>query len=224
MKKLIGSLTVFLALVGCSSESSNAPTTVSGVVNDDVGAPVAAATVSAVSSSAALTVSSAQAAQVTTTTGADGSYTITLPDGIHQVTISKDGFIGQAGEPGPRPMNFDLAGHRPPHERMDADGDGIITQAEWKGPSDIFLKIDADGSGTLTQAELEAAHADREKNHPRRPKMDTDGDGLISKAEWMGPPDHFSEIDADGSGSVTKEELEAQMKKRGMRGPPPPRG
>lgn len=43
-------------------------------------------------------------------------------------------------------------------------------------------------------------------------EVDTDGDGKISKAEFLASQEkHFVEIDADGDGYVTKEEKQAKM-------------
>lgn len=47
-------------------------------------------------------------------------------------------------------------------ERMDSDGDGLISAAEMAaGPNraDIFARMDADGDGAVTQAEVDAAKA-----------------------------------------------------------------
>jgi Ca2+-binding EF-hand superfamily protein len=67
-------------------------------------------------------------------------------------------------------------------------------------------------------------------------KMDTDGDGKISKAEFIangprgakqgGPSaeEIFNKIDTDGDGAITKEEFEKHHAERGRghHGPPPP--
>ncbi|MBT7485155.1 MAG: amidohydrolase family protein [Rhodospirillales bacterium] len=44
-------------------------------------------------------------------------------------------------------------------------------------------------------------------------KMDEDGDGRISRDEFLGPKNRFGKLDADGDGYVTKEELEARFSK-----------
>lgn len=214
------SLCLVLGLAGCNQDSTpTATTTVAGVVNDTVGIPVAGATVSAVSStSAAVAAQSVPAGAVTTTTSADGSFSIEVPDGNVQVAVSKDGFDGGGFHRGPggqqRGVNFDLEPRVDPMTRMDTDGDGVISKAEWKGPPDAFLKIDTDSSGTITKAELDAAKKDMIANHPRHGPMDTNGDGLISRSEWLGPPAAFDEIDTDKDGSLSKTEMQTAMANR----------
>lgn len=44
-------------------------------------------------------------------------------------------------------------------------------------------------------------------------RLDTDGDGLVSKTEFDGPAKHFSQFDANGDGYISAEEAPA--------GPPP---
>lgn len=49
-------------------------------------------------------------------------------------------------------------------------------------------------------------------------KRDSDGNGEVSKAEWLaGAEERFAKMDADGSGAITREEYKAAhqaMKKR----------
>ena len=46
-------------------------------------------------------------------------------------------------------------------------------------------------------------------------KLDEDGDGRISKAEFRGPPQEFGKIDANEDGYLTKEELNAHFSSSG---------
>ena len=47
------------------------------------------------------------------------------------------------------------------------------------------------------------------------PKMDTDGDGLISKSEFMDMQEkRFSEIDANNDGKIQREEFKAMREKK----------
>ncbi|HEX9944174.1 MAG TPA: EF-hand domain-containing protein [Thermoanaerobaculia bacterium] len=91
---------------------------------------------------------------------------------------------------------------------MDADKDGKVTRAEWKGNDVAFAMLDANGDGTLAGAELAAlggqpaqdlaaAFASRDKNH----------DGRISKTEWAGGAGGFARLDRNHDGAVSKEEF-----------------
>lgn len=60
-----------------------------------------------------------------------------------------DGFLNQeelsAGRPGPpKGVSFN---------DDDADQDGVVSQSEFTGPEDVFDRLDADGDGYITQAE-----------------------------------------------------------------------
>lgn len=120
--------------------------------------------------------------------------------------------------------------------KLDADGDGAISQAEIQGHkmAPLFAEIDADGDGKLSKDEFFAAKKARhegKRNHgdpaERAAKMlakhDADNDGTLSKAEVEGHRflgDKFAEVDADADGKLTVAELTAfkakhQGRKRG---------
>lgn len=42
-------------------------------------------------------------------------------------------------------------------------------------------------------------------------KLDKDGDGLISKDEWPGPPQMFDKMDSNGDGFIAKEEIPEEL-------------
>ncbi len=49
-----------------------------------------------------------------------------------------------------------------------------------------------------------------EKQEPMKMRLDTDGDGAVTKAEFMkAQEERFADMDADGSGSVSAEEMKA---------------
>ncbi|WSG76942.1 EF-hand domain-containing protein (plasmid) [Rhizobium beringeri] len=144
--------------------------------------------------------------------------------------------------------------------QLDSDGDGYVSKAEFVAarPSDVsedqagtlFDSFDSEGSGSLsvdalTEA-MSAQQSERAEGPPPPPPsddddlasllsdLDTDGDGLVSKAEFVaGRPSDVSEeqagtlfdsFDSEGSGSLSvdtlTEAMSAQQSER-PEGPPP---
>jgi len=96
----------------------------------------------------------------------------------------------------------------------DTNGDGMISRDEAKVLPMIakhFDQIDANHDGQVTMDELRAFHEQQRAEHWK--KLDTDGDGKISKAEAQANAprlfEHFDQIDANGDGFITPEELAA---------------
>jgi len=105
-------------------------------------------------------------------------------------------------------------------ERFDANGDGQVSRAEFRGPAHAFDHLDANGDGVVEASEI-----------PEKPpggtavffdRFDADGDGVVSRSEFEDEVagrdfDHF---DADGDGVIDESEA--------PEGPPchrpPPRG
>ncbi|MEH6807572.1 MAG: EF-hand domain-containing protein [Hyphomonas oceanitis] len=104
---------------------------------------------------------------------------------------------------------------------VDANGDGDISKAEVEAfQAKIFAEADANKDGSLTLAEMNAHHeameAKRkaERQQAMFAKLDTDGNGKISKAEFETRPMRGMErMDTDGDGTVTEEEREAARAK-----------
>lgn len=133
---------------------------------------------------------------------------------------------------------------------LDTDGDGTVTEAEFAAarPSDLsedmaknlYASFDADSSGSLTLAEYQAAMGDTSSTATTSTtaasstdsakiaamfnSLDTDGDGVVSAAEFAAakPSDVssdmaaklFKSIDTDGDGSISSSEYEAAEKKK----------
>jgi Ca2+-binding EF-hand superfamily protein len=117
-------------------------------------------------------------------------------------------------------------------ERLDADGDGVLTEQEAGKRWRFFSAADSDGDLSVTLAEVEAAQesgALRRKMRERRradrgkgerngasflERFDTNGDGVVQLSEL---PEHKREwlaaADTDGDGAISKEELRAHFER-----------
>ncbi len=115
-------------------------------------------------------------------------------------------------------------------QRYDADGDGMITLQEFQSRgAETFARLDADGDGRLSAEELAAARRGWGRHdktgseaHPRRDaeqrrarphdrgfaRMDTDGDGFVSRAEFDDARmSRFNRLDANGNGVIDADEI-----------------
>lgn len=119
-------------------------------------------------------------------------------------------------------------------EHLDTDGDNMITLEEFQPPGrrgDRMLeKIDANGDGAVSLEEMQSARAEREARATERMaerademdsrfvEIDTDGDGLVTRDEMR--LHQFSRMDENGDGVLTADEIKPRrgMHGRGMRG------
>lgn len=77
-----------------------------------------------------------------------------------------------------------------------------------RGHGNWFEKLDADGNGSISQAEINAA-GDTHFN-----KLDNDGDGMLSKQEFNARKlSMLNKADADGNGEISKDEWAAAKQK-----------
>ncbi|MBI2943375.1 MAG: carboxypeptidase regulatory-like domain-containing protein [Candidatus Wallbacteria bacterium] len=155
---------------GCMTDETASASTLAGVVTDELGVLVDNGVVMATSASTPDSVVTASLAS--TTTNASGKYKLVVPEGATRISVVKDGYASAAGElaqRGPRgQMHFDLAGRGSPLQRIDTDGDGLVSQTEWMGPAAHFTELDTDGDGQLSQAETRLGK-------PRRVRPDAAG-------------------------------------------------
>jgi len=110
-------------------------------------------------------------------------------------------------------------------KQMDANQDGAIDKTEWQGPPERFDRIDADRDGRITEAEVKQALGggdgrwmDKTADAAFR-RFDADQDGRITAAEWKGRPESFQRLDANQDGAITREELTPKGPRRRGEGP-----
>lgn len=111
-----------------------------------------------------------------------------------------------AGAPGSAPG---VAGGGPGNmlARLDADGDGQLTRAEYAAP---FAMLDTDRSGVIEPGEM----APGGPGGARLARLDRDGDGKLTRAEFEAP---FARLDRDGDGVVSAAEMAAIRARLGGR-------
>lgn len=99
----------------------------------------------------------------------------------------------------PKAMNGDFRGHGKNHgkreggemmrqilQKIDADGDGAVTQAEIDTfRSTVVTETDASGDGNISLAEFETIYLQmiRNKMVDAFQRLDEDGDGMVTQAE-----------------------------------------
>lgn len=133
----------------------------------------------------------------------------------------KGGMPGGKGGDGARGAEL-----RKKFQEMDADGDGKVSQAEWKGPPEGFARLDRNADGVLDAADMQGKGGagggmGLELVRRRWAEMDADGDGKLTPAEWKGDQP-FERVDADKDGVLTEADLKAMMSAFGGGGPGAP--
>jgi Ca2+-binding EF-hand superfamily protein len=113
---------------------------------------------------------------------------------------------------------------------LDEDGDGRLSLRELHTAWDRLRSLDRDGDDKLGRDEfprrlrvrLTPGKADTPAATKAKPaqkpvktrgpawfrKMDRNGDGYVSRREWLGPEELFHKLDADGDGLISPEEAE----------------
>lgn len=144
------------------------------------------------------------------------------------------GVVAIAQEDAPPPPRMEGGKGMHPHgpgmmqerlEDLDINNDGQITKAEIDAKEDaVFAEIDTNRDGFASAEEM-TAHHERKKEEMRKmmekrkhqkmvEKLDADGDGKISKAEFTSRPNPmFDKVDTNGDGIVDADEM-AKAKER----------
>jgi hypothetical protein len=103
--------------------------------------------------------------------------------------------------------------------RLDLNGDGMISPTEANAVGTVrFLSMDADGDGIITEAEMQERMRKRmtERTAKRFAMMDQNGDGRVDRAEFEETGTaRFERMDSNGDGQVSTEDFRAQRHGRG---------
>lgn len=100
--------------------------------------------------------------------------------------------------------------------RADANNDGNITREEFlAGPTQRFDRMDANDDGVISQAERPQRRERADGERRERPNFDANNDRQISRSEFtaMGAG-MFERLDANSDGRITREEADAARSHR----------
>lgn len=97
-----------------------------------------------------------------------------------------------------------------PFASLDADHDGSVSRAEWKGSAVSFAMLDTNGDGTLGGGELKPSS----QAAPAGPtladtfnQLDADHNGRLTGKEWTAGTSELDRMDHNHDGAVTRDEF-----------------
>lgn len=134
------------------------------------------------------------------------------------VTMAHAGPIAAVGQDGAAPAPGAMRGRGGGMARLDTDGDGKVSRAEYDAQSARrFARMDINGDGVVDRAEM-AALIGRGRMAGR---IDADGTGTLTRAQYDAQAgQRFARMDANEDGLIDAAELRSAAV--GRRGSTPP--
>jgi Ca2+-binding EF-hand superfamily protein len=146
-----------------------------------------------------------------------------LAQSFDAIDTNKDGFLTKEELQAARGR---FGGRGEGWKALDTDGDGKLSRQEVANAPRLaqhFDELDTNKDGFLTPEEMRAArHAHGGRGEGWK-KLDTDGDGKLSRQEVANAPrlaQHFDELDTNKDGFLTPDELQAGRANFAGRGGP----
>jgi Ca2+-binding EF-hand superfamily protein len=90
-------------------------------------------------------------------------------------------------------------------DRLDVNKDGIIEKTEWPGKERDFRLMDANHDAVLSREEFLSRNG-RWWNETFD-NVDLDGDGVVTRSEWLDSDSSFNRLDHDHNGVVDRQEF-----------------
>jgi Ca2+-binding EF-hand superfamily protein len=104
--------------------------------------------------------------------------------------------------------------------RYDANNDGFVDRGEWNsGQEARFQQLDTNKDGKLSKEEMFAGSRADDRQVERQERffrlIDRDGDGFVSKAEFMAQADrNFARCDADKDDRINADECRLALRRQ----------